>query len=129
MLQKELKILCVDDEQVLLEVYRRVFEQNHFKVVTATNGKECIAVAHKEKPDLILLDNKMPVMGGLEATVKLRKTARFRDIPIIMLSTTNNRSEVIEALRAGCTGFFTKNANLCDIPSQLSRHLIAGHIE
>ena len=58
MLQKELKVLCVDDEQVLLEFYRRVFEQNHYKVVTATNGEECIAVAHREKPDIILLDNK-----------------------------------------------------------------------
>jgi len=80
------KILIVDDEPEILELVKECLENNDYEVVTASDGKEGLAKAQNEKPDLILLDIMMPNMDGGEAVKALKVDSTTRNIPILLLS-------------------------------------------
>ena len=80
------KILIVEDESVLLQMYKKKLNDNGYDVVDAENGKLGIEKALSEKPDLILLDIRMPVMTGLEMLKELRKDGWGKDVPVIILT-------------------------------------------
>lgn len=80
------KLLIVEDDYTILEMYRLKFENAKFKVFTANDGKEGLAVAEEAKPDVILLDIRMPVMSGDEMLRDMRATDWGKDIPVIVLT-------------------------------------------
>lgn len=80
------KILIVEDDHTILEMYKFKFEHAKFKVFLAINGKEGLELAKKEQPDVILLDLRMPVMTGEEMLRELRSTEWGKDIPVIVLT-------------------------------------------
>jgi len=79
------RILVTDDEADAREFVRAILEDD-FEILTAANGMECLEVARREMPDLVLLDVQMPVMGGIDAFVALKKDDRLCGIPVIMLT-------------------------------------------
>lgn len=87
------KILIVDDNIDMLETLEHLFAFYDFEVARAENGREALAAAEQEKPDLIILDALMPVMNGFEACEKLKNNPQTRDIPIIFLSANYTRLE------------------------------------
>jgi CheY-like chemotaxis protein len=80
------KILVVDDDFKTLDISARLLQTQRYEVITAVNGAEGIVRAKAEKPDLILMDLKMPTMDGKEATSQLKAGQQTRDIPIIVVS-------------------------------------------
>lgn len=80
------KILLVDDDEEILKLLTIRFRQEGFEVITATDGEGCIKRAEEEAPDLIILDIVMPGMDGYTALKEMRRNAKIRDIPVIMLS-------------------------------------------
>lgn len=80
------KITIVEDDYVILDMYRLKFEFAKFEVSTALNGKEGLEVIEKEQPDVVLLDIRMPVMPGDEMLRELRATDWGKDIPVIVLT-------------------------------------------
>lgn len=90
------KILIVDDEQDMLTTIGFILSDAGYNVIKASSGKECIALASSEKPDLILLDIKMPGMDGVETTDILRNLEQTRSIPITYLSNLVDEKEVID---------------------------------
>lgn len=93
-----LKIAVVEDEPFIQEMYKLKLELSGYKAVTASNGVEGLEIAERNKPDLILLDIKMPVMSGDEMLAKLRETDWGADIPVIIL-TNISRDEAPHNLR------------------------------
>lgn len=91
-------IEIVEDEPAINEMYRMKLVMSGFSVVTASNGVEGLEIAKKHRPDLILLDIKMPVMSGDEMLQKLRETDWGADIPVIIL-TNISRDEAPHSLR------------------------------
>ena len=83
---KRLKILLVDDEQSFLELAEIKIERLGYNVVTATTGEDCLKLAEKESPDLVLLDVMMPGMDGGETAQLLLENPKTKDIPIIFLT-------------------------------------------
>ncbi len=79
------KILVVDDEPEIVDIVKRML-RNKYDVIGAYDGEECIKVAKKEKPDLILLDILMPKMDGWETLKKLKEDEELKDIPVSMLT-------------------------------------------
>jgi DNA-binding response OmpR family regulator len=79
------KILCVDDETDLLEFYQKILEEEGFEVNTAINGIECGCKLVEYKPDLIILDYKMPEMNG-EKTLKYLMAGSNQHIKVIVVS-------------------------------------------
>ena len=80
------KILIVDDELGMVMVIKGFLEKNNYEIVTASDGKEGLAKAQNEKPDLILLDIMMPNMDGGDVIRALKSDSLTRNIPVIFLS-------------------------------------------
>jgi CheY-like chemotaxis protein len=79
-------LLVVDDEAAIRESLKGFLEEEGFRVVTATNGQEALALLRSEKPSCILLDLMMPVMNGADFLDELRQDSEFRDTPVMILS-------------------------------------------
>ena len=102
------KILLVDDETDILEFLGYNLEKEGFAIVTASNGKEAIEIALKEKPHLILMDVMMPVMDGIEACEQIRKLPDLRDVLIAFLTARGEDYSQIAGFEAGGDDYITK---------------------
>ena len=85
-IEKERKILVVEDDEDLLCLYRLYLRGGSYKIIQAKNGKEGLELAEQEKPDLIILDMIMPVMDGEEFIKQFRLEKKNFEIPIIIAS-------------------------------------------
>ena len=103
------KILVVDDnpdnQDILIFRLRRM---GNFELLVASNGKEALEVAARARPDLILMDLRMPVMDGYEATLLLRQTEWGKNLPIIAVTAGSTEEHREKALRVGCSDFIAK---------------------
>jgi two-component system alkaline phosphatase synthesis response regulator PhoP len=79
-------VLVVDDDLEWIEVMREILDEEGHVVLTAKNGIEALAVARKERPDLILLDLEMPEMDGRTFLAELRRDEELRDVQVVVLS-------------------------------------------
>jgi two-component system cell cycle response regulator len=103
-----LKILTVDDSKTIRMIIQRALYPYDCCLCEATNGVEGLEVAAREKPDLIILDVTMPVMGGVAMLSALRQNSDLHDIPVIMLSAEEGR-EVVDYVDAlGITDYLVK---------------------
>lgn len=103
------RILVVDD----LEANRRLLEAklsaDYYDVITAQRGEEAVQLAKRERPDLILLDVMMPGgIDGYEACRRLKAQAETRHIPVVILTTLDDRESKVRGLQAGAEEFLTK---------------------
>ena len=104
------KILLVEDEKTIAEMYKLQFELAGYEVLLATDGYECIIKAVKEKPDLIILDVVIPKLDGLQTLKQLRNADETKDIKICILSNLDNAPDVKKGLTAGADFYFPKSA-------------------
>jgi len=104
-----LKVLIVDDDALIREGLKILLEiESDFQVVgTAGNGQEALEMCRKKKPDLVLMDIRMPVMDGVLGT-KLIKS-HFKDIKVVVLTTFMDDEYIKEALKSGAEGYILKN--------------------
>lgn len=102
------KILLVDDSGTALMMEKMILGKEPYELVSATNGKEAVEVALRERPDLILMDVIMPEMTGFEACKELRRCDETRDTPIIMVTTRGEADNIELGFSAGCTDYITK---------------------
>ena len=98
-------ILVVDDEPKIVRLARDYLEKNGFRVVTAADGSSALAMARREKPDLIVLDLLLPGMDGREVCRILRNES---DVPIIMLTALSEESDQIVGLEIGADDYIVK---------------------
>jgi DNA-binding response OmpR family regulator len=98
-------ILVVDDEARLVSLVEMYLAQSGFKVVAAANGREALAVAERQEPDLIILDLMMPEMDGYEF---MRLYRAEHDTPIILLTARVDSDDKVAGLEAGADDYLTK---------------------
>ena len=98
-------ILVVDDEPKIVRLARDYLEKNGFRVVTAADGPSALAMARRERPDLIVLDLLLPGMDGREVCRILRAES---DVPIIMLTALSEESDQIVGLEIGADDYIVK---------------------
>ena len=92
------RVLIIDDEKDYIEVLKiRVVDAGDFDVFSARSGREGLATAKKEKPDLILLDIRMPKMDGFEVLKRLKKMPETVSIPVIMLTADCDEESKLKA--------------------------------
>jgi DNA-binding NarL/FixJ family response regulator len=104
----KIKILLADDQALFREGLRMLLSaQPDFEVVgEATNGEEALRLAAQLRPHIVLMDMRMPVLGGVEATRRLHET--HPDCRVIVLTTFDDDELVFEGLRAGAVGYLLK---------------------
>lgn len=118
-----IRILIVDDQRLIREGIASLMSlQPGIEVIgIAANGQEALELASKTAPQVVLMDVRMPVMDGVEATVHLKR--QYPAIKVLMLTTFDDEEYVLEALKAGASGYLLKN-----IPeSDLAQAIIAVH--
>jgi len=102
------KILVVDDNEDNREILVFRLQRLGFEVLVASNGKEAIETASQAKPDIILMDLRMPVMDGWEATRAIRQTEWGKDLPVVAITAHAMEEDRRRALTAGCNEFIPK---------------------
>jgi two-component system chemotaxis response regulator CheY len=109
-------ILIVDDSMTMLMSLKTTLSMSGFKVETANNGQEALdKLKSGLKPNLILTDVNMPVMGGFELIRKIRAIAGFRFTPILTLTTESETAKRDEGKRLGATGWLVKPVSGADL--------------
>lgn len=103
------KILIVEDEKNLAAAYQTILEKHGYEVLLAYNGQEALDVVAKGTPDLILLDMKMPKMGGLDFLRELDKLGVDSKERVIVFSNQDAESDIEEAFRLGAKRYLLKS--------------------
>jgi two-component system alkaline phosphatase synthesis response regulator PhoP len=116
------RIVIVEDDPMISEIYKKKFSEAKFEVFTATTGEEVLNLAKKEKVDVILLDLIMPKMDGFEVTKNLRSGQYDPNIKIIIFSNLNQTEDKEKAMDLGANGFIAKsNYNPSELVAEVER--------
>jgi len=107
-IQKQHRILVVDDEPAIVELVTYNLRANGYLVNFVKNGREALAHAMRNPPDLVLLDLMMPEIPGLTVAQRLRENDLTRRVPIIMLTARSENTDQIAGFRAGADDYITK---------------------
>jgi CheY-like chemotaxis protein len=127
MMERPRRVLLVDDDDDSRELCAEYLGAAGFEVVQAENGAEGIETAIRRKPDLVVMDLEMPVMGGLEAIERLRDDARTRAIPVIVLGATGDVDHA-KVMRAGCDTCLVKPCEPDDLEGIIRAVLDASQL-
>jgi len=119
-------ILVADDVALNRALLNGYFEGTPHKLITATNGREALEMAERHRPDLILMDMRMPDLNGYEATAMLKANAALKHIPVIAVTASSFREEEARA-RKVCEGFIRKPFNRAELIAELRRFLKPAH--
>jgi len=117
------RILIVDDSPTEAHVLKTMLEKNGFDTLSATSGEDGIAIAKKEKPDLILMDVVMPGMNGFQATRQITKEPDTASIPVIIVTTKDQETDRVWGLRQGAKDYVTKPAQESELISKIKNVL------
>lgn len=101
-------ILLVEDEPLLRKLVQHTFRNSDYEVLEALDGEEAVALAKREKPDLILMDIQLPKISGYEATRRIKELPGLGAIPIIALTGFTLLAEEGKARDVGCEEFISK---------------------
>ena len=105
-----LRVVVADDQPVVRAGFRTILESSGIEVVAeAGNGLEAVAAARRTRPDVVLMDIRMPELDGIEATRQLAGPAVVDPVRVLVLTTFDLDEYVYEALRAGASGFLLKD--------------------
>ena len=120
-------ILLVEDNEMNRDMLGRRLRRRGFAVLDAANGLEAVALAVRERPDLVLMDLSLPVLDGCEATRRLKQSPATAAIPVLALTAHVTAADRERALAAGCADLDTKPI---DLPRLLAKieHLLGGGI-
>ena len=102
------KILIVEDNEMNLDMLSRRLARHGYDLITAVDGKQAVALAQSEMPDLILMDLSLPVLDGWEATRRIKAMPETRSIPIIALTAHAMAGDQQKAMLAGADDYDTK---------------------
>ena len=122
-------ILLVDDEPDLVELIEYALTAEGFRVLTARDGAEGLAIAEAERPDLIVLDIMMPRLNGVELTERLRENSHLRLTPILMLTARTGEGDEIAGLEAGADDYLPKPVSTRRLVSRIRALLRRGERE
>ncbi|MBT8254503.1 MAG: response regulator [Bacteroidia bacterium] len=126
-MNKTLEILLIEDDVIEVMKLRRTIkslELNH-KITVAENGEDAIKILNtvEKLPELILLDLNMPKINGIEFLSIIKKDDRFHHIPAVILSTSSNRSDIVECYRIGIAGYVIKPLKYEDYVEKIEKLL------
>ena len=111
-----MKILVVDDEELLVKGIRFNLQNDGYDVITGSDGIEALKLAQTQQPDLIILDIMMPNMDGLQACAKIRE---FSDVPIIMLTAKTEDIDKLMGFEQGADDYLTKPFNILELKARI----------
>lgn len=118
------KVLLCEDDEDMVQLTRLVVERAGYALVRASDGRQAVDMALSEKPELILMDLRMPNMDGFAATRVLRDKGFLK--PIVILTGSEKADDKERARKAGCSGFILKTLAMSDVCEALERFIGAA---
>lgn len=122
------KILIVDDERDIVKALTIRLQSSGYEVVSAFDGAQALFMAHKETPDLVLLDIRMPAGDGFSVAEKLKESERTRQMPVIFLTGSPERNAEGRATALGARFYIKKPYDPEELLDAVKRALQPGHI-
>ena len=122
--QAKPRILCVDDDRVTLRAIERSLLTHGYMVLTADSGNRALQTLQSGKPDLILLDAMMPGMDGYEVCARLRQNQELNSIPVIFVTSLEQKEDKAKAFALGAADYITK-----PIQKEMLLGKVASHLE
>jgi PAS domain S-box-containing protein len=116
-------VLIVDDQPINREILRILLEPLQFEIEEANNGEACLQMVQRWRPDVVLMDIRMPGMDGLETTRRLHQLPGLENLPVIALTAHAFAENREQSLAAGCSAYLTKPVILADLQEALGRLL------
>lgn len=111
LMENKAKILIIEDEEVLVNMYESKFISENYQVIKANNGEDGYLLTQKEKPDIILLDVILPKMDGFMVLNKIKQDLGIKDIPVILLTNLGQDEDIKKGKKMGAVDYLVK-ANL-----------------
>ena len=102
------RILVVEDQADNRRILRDLLTSAGYEMIEAVTGEEGVALAERERPDLILMDIQLPGLDGYEATRRIKANPALRQIPIIAVTSYALSGDDVKAFEAGCDAYFAK---------------------
>src|SRR6266850_883417 len=116
-------LLVVDDQEVNIQVVGAVLGKLGFEILPATSGPQALKRLAARRPDLILLDLLMPDMDGFELCCRIRENPDWAEIPIIFLSSADDKDLIVRAFQSGGVDYITKPFNHAELISRVRTHV------
>jgi len=117
------KILVIEDNELNMKLVRGLLTLGEYSILEAADAETGIKMAHKHRPDLILMDIQLPGMDGLEATHIISNDVDIQDIPIIAVTSYAMHGDEEKAKLAGCAGYVTKPIDTRNFLNVISKFL------
>ncbi len=118
------KILIVEDNPLNMRLIEMTLRAKDYTLLKATDGEEALDMAKRERPDIILMDIRLPKMSGLEVTRKLRQIPAFSHIPIIGVTAHAMKGDSERVIEAGCDMYLSKPINTRELPGVIAKVLL-----
>ena len=118
-----MRVLLAEDNDVNAYLARYVLEAEGFEVEWVVNGQLALEAAAACRPDVILMDLRMPVLDGFDATRRLKADPALRDVPVLAMSAQAMPDEVARALAAGCAAHIDKPIDVDRLAAQIKAWL------
>ena len=116
-----MKLLAVDDSSVIRKIIKAVADVLKIETKEARDGIEALEIlsADYKEIDLVLLDWNMPEMSGYEVLVEIKGNDKYKDIPVMMVTTEGQKSSIVAAVRAGANNYLTKPFTVEELESKI----------
>ncbi len=119
-------LLIVDDDQINAKLLSKRLSKRGFIVTCVDNGQDCLDIIFKSPPDLVLLDNVMPELSGLEVLRLIRAVYSTIRVPVIMMTANTEVSDLVTALKDGANDYILKPVNIDIAEARIISHVEAG---
>ncbi len=113
------KILLVEDNEMIRDMLLRYLRLENHQVVTAVNGEQAVTMAQSEQPDLIVMDMRLPVLDGWDATLQIKSIPDLNRIPIIALTAHALAEDRQRCFAVGCDDYETKPIEFMRLSSKI----------
>jgi two-component system alkaline phosphatase synthesis response regulator PhoP len=117
------KVLIVDDEPNILELLDYNLQKEGYQVVRADSGEKAVAMLEKEKPSIVLLDQMLPGLDGLDVLKKIRANDAYAEMPVIMVTAKSEEIDKIIGLELGADDYITKPFSVRELCARVKAQL------
>jgi twitching motility two-component system response regulator PilH len=112
-------ILVVDDSPTEIHIFKKILEKQGYDIIEAKDGQEGIDKAIQAHPNLIVMDVVMPVLNGFQATRQLKNNEKTADIPVIMVTTKDQKTDINWGMRQGANEYLVKPVAPAELLSKI----------
>lgn len=124
MAKDKIKILLIEDEEMLANMYEVKFKNEGFELIKALDGAEGLAKAQANKPDFILLDIIMPKMDGFSVLKALKEDENTKDVPVMLLTNLGQEEDIEKGKQLGAVGYLVKaNITPAEVVAEVKKKL------